>query len=159
MLYSHNQEKDEKLLMHQVHNRVVFLYFEHMFESYLPFFLKVFYNSDFVLTGGFYYTIIEDVSQNRNEVWLLSGYHIASTLRRYSTLILLNIPLFRTYHFMDLMRRMLLFENCFEWGKFAGWINLLVRVLICIMYHEWTIDFKLKWNTKIMDKEGVLIFC
>jgi hypothetical protein len=30
-----------------------------------------FYNSDFVLNGGFYHEIIEDVSQNRNEVRLV----------------------------------------------------------------------------------------
>ncbi len=34
------------------------------------------FNSDFVLTGGFYYKIIEDASQNRNEVQLsvVQGY-------------------------------------------------------------------------------------
>jgi len=36
-LHSRNQEKDENLPMHQVHNRMLFLYYEHMFGSIFAF--------------------------------------------------------------------------------------------------------------------------
>jgi hypothetical protein len=38
-----------------------------------------FYNSDFVLNGGFYHEIIEDVSQNRNEVRLSAVNYLQVT--------------------------------------------------------------------------------
>lgn len=102
-LYSHNQEKDENLPMHQVHNWMLFLQYEHMFESHLPFFPLMhpcLSNSDFVLIGGFDSKIIEDVSQNRNEVRLsaVQGYmsNFYRSLLMLSTFILTHIKQYLT---------------------------------------------------------------
>lgn len=38
--YSRNQEKEENLTMQQVHDRMLFLHYKHMFENCLPFFSK-----------------------------------------------------------------------------------------------------------------------
>jgi Niemann-Pick C1 protein len=101
VLYSRNQEKDENLPMHQVHNWMLFLHYEHTFESYLPFFLNVFCflsflmhaclsNPDFVLIGGFDSKIIEDVSQNRNEVRL-------SAVQGYMSNFYRSLPMISTF--------------------------------------------------------------